>query len=332
MNKTLLWRVVAVIVAFFIGGLLMARFQKNPHNANISSGFEEYENVPDELIGWRELNQIELPSGNPRAIAVGPGGMLIVAIDKSIVPLQGTSIPKISTPADVMCMAISTDNNIAAGFHRTAAIYSEMGDKIGAVTNLGAKAQLTSIAFKHDNVYIADYGQRCLWKTDFNGTILGQYPGPTPDGFIIPSPYFDVAADDDGIWVVNPGAHEIIQLDDNLTEIQRWGISGTKINEFHGCCNPSHITLLPDNRLATSEKGIPRIKLYTRDGTFIDVVAPPKVFRSSFRPADVAADAAGWIYALDAKRRQVRVFEHTRPNTPLDPNIGAPQYEPPSSD
>ena len=77
--------------------------------------------------------------------------------------------------------------------------------------------------------------------------------------------------------------------------------------DFFGCCNPAQLAVLPDGRFVTAEKGIPRVKIYARDGSFQTVVAGPSQLTDT--PADLAADRHGRVLVLDGRAAKVRVFE-----------------------
>ena len=93
-----------------------------------------------------------------------------------------------------------------------------------------------------------------------------------------------------------------------------WGEYGTEIDEFCGCCNPSHFAILEDGSFVTSEKGIPRVKVYDHQGQLVAVVAQPSQFRAGTVGLDLAVDAAGRIYVLDPAQKEVRVFAKKETN------------------
>ena len=188
------------------------------------------------------------------------------------------------------------------------------------------KAMLTSIAVAEKDVLVADAGNRIVLRYDAAGKLLGQIgkrdPAKHIPGFVIPSPCFDVAMAADGlVRVVNPGAHRIeaYTLDGDLEAF--WGSSGKGIEGFCGCCNPTNIALLPDGRFVTSEKGIPRVKVYRADSKFDavvagpDTLAPTETILEETRPDhklpvfDVAADSRGRVLVLDPLAVKVRIFE-----------------------
>jgi hypothetical protein len=80
------------------------------------------------------------------------------------------------------------------------------------------------------------------------------------------------------------------------------------IEGFCGCCNPTHFAFLPDGSFVTSEKGIPRVKVYDRLGRLAAVVAGPDRFREGVQGLDLAVDQTERILVLDPARRAVRVF------------------------
>ena len=73
--------------------------------------------------------------------------------------------------------------------------------------------------------------------------------------------------------------------------------------------------------MVTAEKGIPWVKLFSAEGAFLGLVAPPQTFTHTptileeTRPdhklpaLDVAADSRGRVLVLDPAARRVRVFE-----------------------
>jgi hypothetical protein len=81
-----------------------------------------------------------------------------------------------------------------------------------------------------------------------------------------------------------------------------------EIEGFCGCCNPSHFAIREDGSFVTSEKGIPRIKVYDRLGRLAAVVAGPDNFDEGTVGLDLALDSAQRILVLDPARRAVRIF------------------------
>ena len=76
----------------------------------------------------------------------------------------------------------------------------------------GEKAVFSSLAVYKDNVFVADAGNRIVYRYDLKGQLINLVGVKDKDnnnpGFVIPSPYFDLAVTSDGLLrVVNPGKH-----------------------------------------------------------------------------------------------------------------------------
>ncbi|MCX7590275.1 MAG: hypothetical protein N2255_01465, partial [Kiritimatiellae bacterium] len=177
------------------------------------------------------------------------------------------------------CVAVAPGGDILVGAHDRVEVYDLNGRKTAEWPPFGERAHITSISTLSEEVFIADAGTRCIWHCDRQGHIKRRIGGNGREKvegvrFIVPSPYFDVVADPRGcIWVANPGELRVEQFTLEGQWLSSWGRSGMDIQGFCGCCNPIHLALLPDGGLVTSEKGLPRVKTYGRDGTFVGVVA-----------------------------------------------------------
>jgi len=162
---------------------------------------------------------------------------------------------------------------------------------------------------------VGDAGNRIVYKCSTNGQILSKIgeknEAKEVPGYVIPSPYFDLALDDNNyLWVVNPGRHSFENYNADGSIRTSWGITSFKIEGFSGCCNPAHMAMMADNSFITSEKGMPRIKLYGQHGEFLGVVATPDMFdQDSYLAPDIAIDQDQRVVALDFERKQVRIFE-----------------------
>jgi hypothetical protein len=181
----------------------------------------------------------------------------------------------------------------------------------------GGETVFTSIATSPDAVYVADAGNLIVWHFDKEGNLIkriGDRDGAKDvPGFIIPSPYFDVAVDPDGfLWAADTGRHSLQNYNPDGGIRTIWGEFSLEIQGFCGCCNPSHFSVLEDGRFVTSEKGIPRVKIYNRLGELASVVAGPDLFREGTVGLDLAADSRQRIYILDPAQKAVRIFERKK--------------------
>jgi hypothetical protein len=140
-------------------------------------------------------------------------------------------------------------------------------------------------------------------------------------GFVVPSPYFDLAIGPDGLlWVANPGRHQIEAYTAKGDLEFAWGRFGNNLEDFTGCCNPVNFAILGDGSFVTCEKGAVRVKVYNAGGVLTGVVAAPQQLIGGSRSIsqtpdqhqqsilDVAVDASGLVYILDRARNAVRIF------------------------
>jgi len=205
-------------------------------------------------------------------------------------------------------------------------VYDHQAERLATWQSLGNGALLTSIAVSKKDVFVADAGNRIVIHYDTAGNVINHIGKKDIDknipGFVIPSPYFDLAVGHDGLLrVVNPGRHRIEAYTLNGDLEFWWGKFSTDLEGFTGCCNPVNFAILEDGNFVTCEKGLIRVKIYDSEGTFVGVVAGPQQLveggasRICYFPAecqsgsfDVAIDSEGQIFVLDTIKNIVRIF------------------------
>jgi hypothetical protein len=290
------------------------------------------EPIDPALIGYEQIATHPLVLREPRAVATAVDH-IHVAGDRAIHILgaDGSLVDKIPLDAEPTAITLAPSRP-----H----LYIALGDRIAIHHPDGQhnttwpaieRGVFTSIAVGDDAVYVADAGNKVVWRYDHAGNVIGEIGRRDPDagipGFVIPSPYFDVALGRDGLLrAVNPGGHriEVYTPDGRLETPLVWGRGGSALDRFCGCCNPVAIALMPDGRIVTAEKGIPRVKVYRDDGTLDSVVAGPELLsprpsameetreEHQLRAMDLAVDAEGRVLVLDPAARMVRVFSADR--------------------
>ena len=228
-----------------------------------------------------------------RDFAVGPEQTYLVAMDDALLVLSpaGKVRKMVQLDADPQCVGVDADGRIYLGMVDHVQVFAADYSRLAAWPKIDGSPHLTSIACLGGEVFVADAGNRVvrhyMRDGDFVGVIGQRDLDAGEAGFVLPSPYFDVAVDPrDRLWVANPGRHRLERRrrDGQVEEV--WGIATMAIEGFCGCCNPSHFAILPDGRFVTCEKGLPRVKLYSPEGRFEGVVAEPDAFVSEI--------AAGW--------------------------------------
>ncbi len=296
--------------------------------------------IDPNLIIYEQLGEV-ISTGlkASTAIAVGPGGRVYVAGDEAIrVFNEGpnsnfSSFGQIKLTDAPRCLTVADDGKFYIGTKDHVEVYDDQGKQLASWQSLGEKAVLTSIAVSKNDVFVADAGNRIVMHYDITGKLINRIGKKDKErnipGFVIPSPYFDLAVGRDGLLrVVNPGLHRIEAYTfDGYLEFW-WGKFSSGVEGFCGCCNPVNFAILKgprpagiDDSFVTCEKGLIRVKIYDPEGAFVGVVAGPEQLLeggasrvSEFGAGsqaggfDVAVDAQGRIFILDTVNNVVRIF------------------------
>lgn len=296
--------------------------KKSKQVESLQYSVQQYRDVDESQILFAQVSELDPALEDLHAIALCANDVIAVAGDKAIVLMDqsGEETRRIALDQPASCLAAEGGNasRLFVGMKDHAEIYGMTGEKVASWTSLGEQAEITSIAVASNEVFIADAGNRLVWRFDLSGALKGQFNGKRKTGggssFVLPSPYFDLATGPDGeLWIVNPGKQRIQNYSYDGNPRKAWGRAGMGIQDFCGCCNPSHIAIGPAGDFVTSEKGIPRIKIYDRNGKFTGVVAAPTVFDDSTVDMDLAVDSKGRVYVLDTGAGVIRVFDHKSP-------------------
>ncbi len=289
---------------------------------------EDLMKVDPALINYTQVDDvIKVGFDHARSLAVDHSGGIYVAGDTSVRILRnGTLRMELPLDAEARCIAVR-DNRIYVGHGDRVDVFDLTGERIRRFAPLGARAVLTSIAVGGNDVFVADAGNRVVYRYSKEGELLkriGEKDAERKiDGFLIPSPYFDLAIGDDGLLrVVNPGRRRIEAYTFEGDLEFSWGNAGnTEIEDFCGCCNPVNFAILSNGRFVTCEKGLPRVKIYDPEGAFLSVVAGPAqltqeagetfALPEQYRTDafDVAVDSNDTIYILDTVMNVVKIFE-----------------------
>ena len=293
--------------------------------------------IDPNLILYEESAQpISTGFSHAHCLAIGPDGLTYVTGDKAVRVFGGDGkiVRQIKLAGAARPVAVARDGRVFVGLSDHIKVFDEQGQPLAAWQSLGDKAVTTSIAVTQNDVFVADAGNRVVVRYDMTGKLVG-YIGKKDvarniPGFIIPSPYFDLAVARDGLLrVVNPGLHRIeaYTFDGDL-ELS-WGEFSSGIAGFTGCCNPVNIALLDDGGFVTCEKGIVRVKLYDAEGTLVGVVAGPEQLgvkgdsvacqfpeQCQSGGFDVAVDAQGRVLVLDTIKNVIRVFSRKTGHKP----------------
>jgi len=301
--------VVIAVVAIDFNASKPDNQPANPYEYNI----DQFSKIDTALILYKESRDFALNLSEPAGVSFEDNQLFIVGDQKmQIIELTGKLLKEVNFDQKPTCIYTSS-TNIFVGFRKSLRILGRDGIKTADINSFSDSTVITSIAEKSGIIFVADAGKRIVRKFNLEGKTLGEFEGKSGNdqihGFIIPSPYFDLAFNSEGeLWVVNPGKHTLENYTVEGVLRTWWQASSIKVEGFSGCCNPAHFAFLPDGSFVTSEKGMVRIKTYKPSGEFSNVVAATSKFAENGRAPDLTVDNQGNIYALDLDRKMLRLF------------------------
>ncbi len=288
---------------------------------------ERFRHVPEELIRYRQVAELDPQLRAVRSIAIGPDGTIAVAGEKRVRLLSPDGAIRLDMETAGLPRGLSwRGDELLVGVRDHLELYSPDGTLRLAFAPIEG-AHLTSVDLIDDDVFAADAANRMVWHHDRSGKLIGPIGARDEErgipGFVVPSPFFALRIAPDGLLrVVNPGRHRVEAYTFRGDLEFSWGTTSMAIDGFCGCCNPVNFTILPDGRFVTCEKGLPRVKIHAADGTFESVVAPPALFPENEAACaggdastctrgglDVAVAPDGRIHILDIVTRRIRVME-----------------------
>jgi len=286
--------------------------QKNPYVYDISN----FRKTDSASLCYNETAQIKPDAAELRGIATGSDDRIFVTGDDKVFCFDKEGKPvfafQIENPAK--CIAVSPSGELFLGIENHIEIWNEGGKLIKKWAVFNELSFITSIAISEKYIFVADAGNKKVFRYDHDGnlnlTIGEKNPEKGIPGIIIPSPYFDLLLGRDGeLWVVNPGRHAFEAYNENGDLISSWAKTSMQTDGFSGCCNPTHIALLSDGSFVTSEKGIERVKIHLPSGDFKCMVAGSEAFIEGTTGLDLATDSHDRILVLDPGKGMIRIFE-----------------------
>ncbi len=289
---------------------------------------DQLRKVDPALVRYELSREIPVPGGDLKRVTLDPQGRLTVAAGKSVLTLsaEGSVISRLNVEDVVRSLAYAPDGTLFLGLRNRIQVFDPKGAPKASWPVEGERNWISSLAIAEEHIFAADAGNRVVLRMDRNGKVTGRIGEKDPArnilGLVAPSPYLDVRLGREGrLWVANPGRQRLEAYTFEGALESFWGEPSFAITGFCGCCNPAHFALAKDGRFITSEKGLPRVKVYSESGKLEYVVAGPNSFPRYFETAkttppalDVAVDDKDSVYVCDPVGKKVQVF---RPKTPV---------------
>lgn len=314
-QKLLIWSAVILLLAA-VGFMIKDFFYNktnndNPYNYNL----DKLKEIDPSRICYEERRNFQIDIEQPVSITIDINDNLFVA-GRNLIEIFDTALnlkSSIHTGCDIVCLAVDGDSTIYLGVNDHIEKWSLKGNVVQVWDTINSKAYLTSIALSETSVFIADAGNKVVYRYDRKGKLINKIGEKNSKkgvpGFIIPSPYFDLLVGREGeLVVVNPGRHSFEFYKETGDLITSWTRTSMGLDGFSGCCNPSNIAMLSDGSFVTSEKGLERVKVHLPTGDFKCVVAAPDLFQEGTKGIDLAVDSKDRIFVLDPVKKIIRMF------------------------
>ncbi len=273
---------------------------------------------PGLIVYQSEGREIDTGFEDSRAIAVDEAGLIYVAGGRGVHVFSqfGEMVKRIDFDETPTALCIH-EGVLYLGMDNFVRVYRLEDESWADWERENERAFFTSIAVDKENVFVADAGNRVVLRYDRRGEILNRIGEKDAErnipGFVIPSPFFDLATAQDGLLrVVNPGRHRIEAYTYDGSFEFSWGKYSPEVAGFCGCCNPANMAILDDGRFVTAEKGLTRVKLYTIDGEFEAVAAGPGQLlknADSYRISEFPQDAKKTLFDLAVLGENIFVLD-----------------------
>lgn len=311
---------IAILVILAVVGFMATDFfmgfdkpEKNVYEFNL----DDFTSVDSSLVNYTEVQDFKPDIEKMKAVDVDQDDNIYVAgKDKILIYDKDANLLKqINTSAETLSIKVSDNKEIYLGARDHIEIWNSEGEKKDSWEVRNEKVFITSIALTDSSVFVADAGNKIIYHYDLDGNFINEIGRKDSikgiQGFVIPSPYFDLAIGrDDELWVVNSGRHQFESYDKDGNLKSSWKQTSMDLEGFSGCCNPSNMAILPNGSFVTTEKGIVRIKVHKPSGEFESVVATPEQFDKGTMGLDIAIDSENRIVVLDPIRGLIRIFEN----------------------
>lgn len=131
----------------------------------------------------------------------------------------------------------------------------------------------------------------------------------------------DLAALGEDVLVAENAAYRVLRLDANGKVLGQWGrASRTEVEGFGSCCNPMNLCLGSDGSVYTAESGLGRVKRFTADGTFMELVGSVGTARftqasgfaaSCSNIALAVVPGGDRIYVMDYRESCIRILQRS---------------------
>ncbi|MBI9068157.1 MAG: hypothetical protein JEZ09_12760 [Salinivirgaceae bacterium] len=312
--------IAGAVLLLIVVVLLMVRdmfqdpttIESNPYEYKL----DNFKDIDSSLFCYKEVKRFNPIIQKLNGIAIDKDDNLyLTGLQKVMIYSKDLEFQKgFKINAEAKNIAVAEDGKIYLGVSDHIEIWDNQGTHLKSWNRFNAKSVLTSIAVGEKSVYLADAGNKVVLEYDFSGKLIREIGKRDTlsdrPGFIIPSPFFDVAIGREGeLWAVNSGMHTFETYNSSGELVSSWNRTSMQIDGFSGCCNPSHTAILSDGSFVTSEKGIVRVKIHEPSGEFKCAIAGSAEFTDGTTGMDIAVNSNDDIFIIVPNKTEVRVYK-----------------------
>jgi hypothetical protein len=309
------------------------------------------EGIPPTL--FQLVDEFSVGGDIVEALDIDEKGRIYVGGERTLMEVDkiGTPASRFTSEHDILCVkAAPAVGDIAARLYvgtlgGVEVFDPETEERLATWPAPEEGPYISSIAVGPATVFVADAGNKVVYRYGLDGELLGEIrerPDDPSDSKVFAVNLSQrlplaVTPEDGLLRVANPGRHRIeaFTQDGQWEQALTWGEAAPNKSSdpdgssdpagFIGCCNPVDLDLLPDGRFVTTEKIALRVKVYDPEGEFLGFIAD----ETMLLPQDdqettvsrigrviylrTAIDPEGRVFVLNPDRRAIRVFEEILP-------------------
>jgi len=295
-----------IIILAFMGYIIYDTINPGKENATTLVRNDKADQPIDK---WKIQNEIFIREGL-EAVAVSKEGEIFLG-GKSFVSCYNKELKEkwtLEIPEKITAVSVY-DDTVYASSAEALFLLNKNGKIIGNWGPYEANCLITSVSANKHYVAVADASNKIVFIIRKDGEVSSMI-GHFGEKLHIPSPYFDVSlTDDDKLLMAQTGLFRIETRTLDGKILSKFGESGMRYDNFCGCCNPAHFSVIPQGYV-TAEKGLNRIKIFDSEGYFVEFVSSVNNFTASV-PLDIASEDGKTIFGANPADSKLYVFTRT---------------------
>ena len=174
---------------------------------------------------------------------------------------------------------------------------------------VAVQARIASISASTDDVFFACSSSTGsgfdVWRTDLDFE-QGRKVGESLRGCC---GQMDVQANDNGVYVAENTKHRVSCYTRDGKSVLDFGSRERGSDaSFEGCCNPMNVAFGPGRSVYTAEAGSGRVKRFSADGTFMELVGAVELVPGCKKVSIAVSPKGDRVYMLDITRGHIVVM------------------------